>query len=41
MIDIVGIEVNKALIGEQSAEEAVEAINSKHTKLLRRNGLLK
>ena len=41
MIDVVGIEVNKALIGEQSAEEAVEAINSKHTKLLRRSGLLK
>lgn len=41
MIDIVGIEVNKALIGEQTAEESVEEINAQQTKLLKRSGLLR
>jgi ABC-type glycerol-3-phosphate transport system substrate-binding protein len=40
MIDLVGTEVNKALIGEQTPEEAVDAINEAQTNLLRRSGML-
>lgn len=41
LIDTVGIEVNRALIGEVTPAEAMEAANAKSEQMLRRAGLLK
>lgn len=41
MIDLVGAQVNKAIIGEETPQQAMDEANAEITTLLQRNGLLK
>ncbi|WP_210529949.1 ABC transporter substrate-binding protein [Rubellimicrobium arenae] len=40
MIDVIGTEVNRAIIGEVSPQEAMDSANEQVTQMLRQNGLL-
>jgi len=40
MIDLVGAQVNKAIIGEETPQQAMDKANDEVTKLLQQNGLL-
>ena len=41
MIDALGLEVNRAIVGDSTPQEAMDAANEKITKMLKREGLLK
>ena len=41
MIDALGLEVNRAIVGDSTPQEAMDAANENITKMLKREGLLK
>jgi multiple sugar transport system substrate-binding protein len=41
VIDALGLEVNRAIVGDATPQEAMDAANEKITKMLKREGLLK